>query len=1313
MSTKPKLPAPLSQTTGRRKAAVARVRVRTGQGKITVNRQAFDDYFSSATHRMVVTEPLRLTNLAEGYDIDATIDGGGVSGQAGAMRLGIARSLVELDPELRADPQEGRPAHPRRPREGEQEVRPQEGPQGAPVLEAVAGRGCCGSAPTASVGSPTPSSVPSWSWPSGRAAARALPAPMLPRRARHPAVGPAAAGGAVGRHGQRGRRRRRPRCPPHPRRGVALRAARGCPARRRLGLAQPLRRQRRQALRRRRPQAARRHRGRRRGRARPRPRPLGSAVRSHPSVTGSGRLSARSPTPPTGTSTTSWRRSKGATSTGCGSWSTAPTAPPRPSPRSSSSAWGPTCDAIACDARRDEHQRRLRVDPPRVAGRRGGGPGRGPRPGPRRRRRPARRRGPHRCRRHRRRAAVAVRHRPGRPRAAWPATRWWSRSCPTSASAWPWPSEASPSARPRSATATSSRRSNADGLTLGGEQSGHIVFRELATTGDGVLTGVLLLDLLGVGPTARRVGARRSCSRLPQVLVNVAAPSIRPQRGRGADGPGRGGRGGSRARRRRPGAPAGQRHRAPRPGHGRGRERGGRPRRAARLCAVVERPWCLSAPDGGSEPPRASTYPPDADDALALGPCAASSEPPVVARSSTSCSRAWSASSTGATTRPEWPCSPTAACGGPGRRPGHARSRIFARSWRTAPARCRPASATPGGPRTATPRRRTPTPSSTAPAASPSSTTASSRTGGSWPPGCATSGHVFVSDTDTEVFAHLVEEELAGGGVAGRRRARRRCATSGGPSPWPSCPRRSRGPSSPAAACSPLIIGMGDGDSPARAPRLRHPRAARPHPALLGARRRPGRGAAPRLDARHDPAGQGGRAQRAASRLGPRGRRKGRVPRLHGQGDPRAAPGRSPTPCSAGSSPTAPSSSTSSGSPTTSCAQVDKVFVVACGSSYHAGMVAKYAIERWARLPTEIDIASEFRYRDPVLDDRTLVVGVSQSGETIDTLQAMREARQWDAKILVISNVVDSSMAREADGVLYTRAGPEVGVAADQDPPDPDRRPRAAGALPGPAARARWPPPTPAVLFAELAELPGLVEQRCPRARGRRRRRRRPGSPTTRDFFFLGRHVGFPVALEGALKLKEISYLRAEGYPAGELKHGPIALIEPGTVVVGVATRTHLWEKMMGNVAEVRSPGGHGASWWPTKATRRPPPRPTRSCGCPTTAPAVRAGARRRPAPAVRVPPRPLCTVTTSTGPATWPRPSRWSDGARRRRRRGDASAASASTPSTWPASGRSSSAVPGLAGRLFTDAERAYAQSGQGPGSPPGRRASPPRRRC
>ncbi len=249
---------------------------------------------------------------------------------------------------------------------------------------------------------------------------------------------------------------------------------------------------------------------------------------------------------------------------------------------------------------------------------------------------------------------------------------------------------------------------------------------------------------------------------------------------------------------------------------------------------------------------------------------------------------------------------------------------------------------------------------------------------------------------------------------------------------------------------------------------------------------------------------------------------------------------------------------------------IDKVFIVACGSSYHAALVAKYAIEHWVKLPTEVDIASEFRYRDPVLNERTLCVGVSQSGETLDTAEALREAARLGAKVLVVSNVVDSSMARAAHGVLYTRAGPEIGVASTKCHLAQIVAlevlglylAQITGTLPTGAANG--------VLDA-MEALPGLVADTLDRA----------GDVDdvaaklidVRDFFFLGRHVGYPVALEGALKLKELAYLRAEGYPAGELKHGPIALIEPGTVVVGIATRNPLWEKMLSNIAEVRSRG--------------------------------------------------------------------------------------------------------------------------------------------
>ena len=251
---------------------------------------------------------------------------------------------------------------------------------------------------------------------------------------------------------------------------------------------------------------------------------------------------------------------------------------------------------------------------------------------------------------------------------------------------------------------------------------------------------------------------------------------------------------------------------------------------------------------------------------------------------------------------------------------------------------------------------------------------------------------------------------------------------------------------------------------------------------------------------------------------------------------------------------------------------VDKVFIVGCGTSYHAGMVARYAIEHFARLPTEIDVASEFRYRDPVLDAQSLVVGVSQSGESLDTMEACRFARSATnkAKVLAVCNVVDSSMAREADAVLYTRAGPERGVAATKTHVAQIVAMELL-ALRLAQVRGLLYPEEVARQVEALHTLPSLIEGVLARSEeyfevaGR--------YVATRDFFFLGRGVGYPVALEGALKLKEISYARAEAYPAGEMKHGPIALIEPGTVVVAVASRGRLHAKIMSNIDEVRARG--------------------------------------------------------------------------------------------------------------------------------------------
>jgi glutamine---fructose-6-phosphate transaminase (isomerizing) len=249
---------------------------------------------------------------------------------------------------------------------------------------------------------------------------------------------------------------------------------------------------------------------------------------------------------------------------------------------------------------------------------------------------------------------------------------------------------------------------------------------------------------------------------------------------------------------------------------------------------------------------------------------------------------------------------------------------------------------------------------------------------------------------------------------------------------------------------------------------------------------------------------------------------------------------------------------------------VDKVFVVACGTAFHAGLVAKYAIEHWTRLPVEIDIASEFRYRDPVLDRNTLTLAVSQSGETIDTLEALRHAKEQGSVTLAITNTVGSSVSREADAVMYTHAGPEVGVAATKT---------FATQMVALDLLALYLAQVRGTMFPEeigdvvdrMLELPGLVRKTL--RLDEQIRELADRYHQARDFLFIGRHTGFPAALEGALKLKEISYIHAEGYPAGELKHGPIALIEPGVPVVCVATDCHVYPKVLSNIQEVKARG--------------------------------------------------------------------------------------------------------------------------------------------
>ena len=253
---------------------------------------------------------------------------------------------------------------------------------------------------------------------------------------------------------------------------------------------------------------------------------------------------------------------------------------------------------------------------------------------------------------------------------------------------------------------------------------------------------------------------------------------------------------------------------------------------------------------------------------------------------------------------------------------------------------------------------------------------------------------------------------------------------------------------------------------------------------------------------------------------------------------------------------------------------IDKVFIVACGTAYHSGMLAKYAIEHWTRLPVEVEIASEFRYRDPVLDRSTLVIAISQSGETADTLEAVRHAKAQKAKVLAICNTNGSQIPRESDAVLYTRAGPEIGVAATKT----FLAQVAANYLVGLAlaqARGTKYPDEVEREYRELDALPALIEQvlghlEAVAALGAR-------FADSSAVLFLGRHVGFPVALEGALKLKELAYMHAEGFAAGELKHGPIALIEEGLPVIVVMPSPKnaptLHAKLLSNIREIQARG--------------------------------------------------------------------------------------------------------------------------------------------
>lgn len=250
-----------------------------------------------------------------------------------------------------------------------------------------------------------------------------------------------------------------------------------------------------------------------------------------------------------------------------------------------------------------------------------------------------------------------------------------------------------------------------------------------------------------------------------------------------------------------------------------------------------------------------------------------------------------------------------------------------------------------------------------------------------------------------------------------------------------------------------------------------------------------------------------------------------------------------------------------------------KITVIACGTAYHAGLVAKYAIEKWAKIPVDVEIASEFRYRDPIIDSMTLVIAISQSGETMDTLMAVRHAKAAGARVLSICNTNSSTIPRESDAVLYTHAGPEIAVASTKALLTQIiavyliglHLAQANGSLSDNQVHE---------IYNELLELPGKIEQILETVEPLRELTRKFAKNDT--VLFLGRNIGYPIALEGALKLKELAYIHAEGFAGGELKHGPIALIDQGTPVIAIlpAGKEHaLDEKMLSNIQEVKARG--------------------------------------------------------------------------------------------------------------------------------------------
>ncbi len=427
----------------------------------------------------------------------------------------------------------------------------------------------------------------------------------------------------------------------------------------------------------------------------------------------------------------------------------------------------------------------------------------------------------------------------------------------------------------------------------------------------------------------------------------------------------------------------------------------------------------------------------------------------------------------------------------------------------------------------------------------------------------AARGHTFTSETDTEVLAHLLEEYYEGDLLAALRKVLGRVRGS-----YAVAVLSSHEPERLVAARkdSPLVLGLGDGeaflasDIPALLPYTREfylleegevAELAAGHVRVYNGAGEPVAKSVFRVTWDAAAAERGGFPHFMLKEIfeQPQALRNTLSGRLAPEGVVLAELGLDPE----------------------EARRLSKIFIVACGTAYHAGLVGKYVLERLARVPVEADLASEFRYRDPILGPDSLVIVVSQSGETADTLAALREAQRRGCRVLAVTNVVGSSVAREADSVVYTWAGPEIAVASTKAYTAQVlvMYLLACGLA---AARGTYPPEELARLAAELRCIPEkvaavlekkeLVEELAQRYHA------------CRDVFFIGRGLDYAVALEGALKLKEISYVHAEAYAAGELKHGTLALIESGVPVVALATQEELLEKTLSNIKEVKAREG-------------------------------------------------------------------------------------------------------------------------------------------